>query len=210
VSATWADVSEQTIELQAVRNQLVEDSELDVGLKTGPRVALRYGRQPDHALVFQALSKDGPLWYEDGFPVEWSDDYYKCWTASVWRPARRAAAQAPDTEQWISDLTFYELRHSAISTALHSTLAMTRDGMNLHALAAYAGHDVQTLQRHYAHVIARYRGAPPIDLVVECDAALRQVTAQPCAPPEPAAGPQLEAQRGRRARATAARCATSP
>ena len=153
---------ERTVELQAVRSGLGEDSERDAGLKTGARVALllpsayerllahrealeaRHGPQPDNALVFQMLSADGPLWYEDGFPVEWSDDYYKRWTARVWRPARRVAAQAPDAPDWIAGLTFYELRHSAISTALHSTLAMTADGMNLHALAAYAGHDVQT------------------------------------------------------------------
>jgi hypothetical protein len=122
------------------------------GLKTGARVALiayrkaleaRFGEQPANALVFQALSSHGALWYEDGFPVEWSDDDYKRWTARVWRPARTVAARAPDADNWIADLTFYELRHSAISAALHSTLVMTKDGMNLHTLAAYAGHDVQ-------------------------------------------------------------------
>jgi len=106
-------------------------------------------RQPDNALVFQVLSREGPLWYEDGFPVEWSEDHYKRWTARVWRPARKLAAEAPDTDDWISGLTFYELRHTAISTALHSTLVMTKDGMNLHTLASYAGHDVRTMQRYY-------------------------------------------------------------
>ena len=53
----------------------------------------RFGEQPDNALVFQVLSKQGPLWYEDGFPVEWSEDHYKRWTARVWRPARQVAAQ---------------------------------------------------------------------------------------------------------------------
>lgn len=82
----------------------------------------------------------------------------------MWRPARKVAAQAPDTEDWIAELTFYELRHAAISMALHSTLVMTKDGMNLHTLASYAGHDVQTMQRYYSHVIARYRSSQPIDL----------------------------------------------
>ena len=58
-------------------------------------------------------------------------------------PGAQGGGQAPDTEDWISALTFYELRHTAISTALHSTLVMTKDGMNLHALASYAGHDVR-------------------------------------------------------------------
>jgi len=226
-SATWGDVRERTIELQAARNERGEDSDAEVGLKTGARVALllpntrdrllsyrealegRYGPQPDHGLVFQALSRQGPLWYEDGFPVAWSEDYYNRWTARVWRPARRVAAQAPDTADWISDLTFYELRHSAISTALHSTLVMTRDGMNLHTLAAYAGHDVQTLQRYYAHVIARYRDTRPINLEAECAKARRHVCARPFRPSGQAPGPQRAAQRRRRARARAAQGSAS-
>jgi hypothetical protein len=225
LSVTWADVEESTVRLQAVQNPLGEDSDVEVGLKTGARAALllpnahnrlmvyrealeaRFGRQPGHALVFQVLSQDGPLWYEGGFPVEWSDDHYKRWTARVWRPARKVAAMAPDTEDWISALTFYELRHTAISTALHSTLVMTKDGMNLHTLAAYAGHDVQTMQRYYAHVIARYRNRKPIDLEAECKAARRRVERRPFTPPEEQPGPQREAQRRRRNRVRAARAA---
>ena len=41
---------------------------------------------PDNALVFQVLSREGPLWYEDGFPVEWSEDHYKRWTPRVSGP----------------------------------------------------------------------------------------------------------------------------
>lgn len=207
LSATWADVREHTVELQAAQNELGEDSQLEVGLKTGARAALllpnaydrliayrealeaRYGEQPHNALVFQVLSRQGPLWYEDGFPVEWSTDHYKRWTARVWRPARKVAAQAPDTEDWIAGLTFYGLRHSAISTALHSTLVMTKDGMNLHTLASYAGHDVQTMQRYYSHVIARYRSSQPIDLERECEAVRLKVQAEPFTPAEQLAGP---------------------
>ncbi len=225
VSATWADVGEHTVQLQAVQNELGEDSDAEVGLKTGARVALllpnahdrvmayrdaleaRYGEQPDNALVFQVLSQQGPLWYDDGFPVEWSADHYYRWTARVWRPARRVAAQAPDTEDWIAGLTFYELRHTAISSALHSTLVMTKDGMNLHTLASYAGHDVQTMQRYYSHVIARYRNAPPIDLEAECALARQKVKSEPFQPDDQEPGPQRAAQRRRRARARAARIA---
>src|SRR4051795_1550159 len=216
MSATWRDVREGRVELQAVQNEIGDESDAEIGLKTGARVALllpnaydrliayrraldaRFGPQPDNALVFQEVSKEGPLWYEDGFPVEWSADHYKRWTARVWRPARHVAAQAPDTEDWIAGLTFYELRHGAMSTALHSTLVMTKDGMNLHALAAYAGHDVQTMQRYYAHVIARYRDTRPIDLEAECRAARRVVQAAPFTPANRPAGPQREAQRRRR------------
>ena len=106
---------------------------------------------------------------------------------------------------WIAGLTFYELRHSAISTALHSTLAMTKDGMNLHTLASYAGHDVQTMQRYYSHVIARYRNSLPIDLERECHAARLKVEAEAFSPAEQLPGPQRDAQRRRRSRAHAAR-----
>ena len=61
-------------------------------------------------------------------------------------------------------MTFYDCRHTAISMALHSTLVVGPYGMNLHNLAGWAGHDIQTLQRYYAHFIARYRGKEPIDL----------------------------------------------
>ena len=226
VSATWRDVREGTVELQAVQNELGDESDAEVGLKTGARVALllpnaydrlvayrraleaHYGKQPDNGLVFQECSREGPLWYADGFPVEWSPDHYKRWTARVWRPARRVAAQAPDTDDWIAGLTFYELRHSAISVALHSTFVMTKDGMNLHTLAAYAGHDVQTMQRYYAHVIARYRNAQPIDLQAECQAARDRVESAPFEPAEEPPGPQRQAQRRHRARTRTARDAT--
>jgi hypothetical protein len=55
--------------------------------------------------------------------------------------------------------------------------------MNLHNLAAWAGHDVQTLQRYYAHVIARYQGGEPIDLERECSEARAAVAAEPFKPP---------------------------
>lgn len=221
-SVTWADVREQTVELQAVQNELGEEADVEVGLKTGARAALllpnaydrlmayrealeaHFGGQPDNALVFQVLSKEGPVWYEDGFPVEWSDDQYHRWLARVWRPARKVAAEAPDTEDWIAGLTFYELRHTAISTALHSTLVMTKDGMNLHTLASYAGHDIQTMQRYYSHVIARYRGAEPIELEAECRAARAKVQAQGFKPTERPPSPQREERRRRRARVRAA------
>jgi hypothetical protein len=110
-SVTWADVAEGAVQLQAVQNPFGEESGVEVGLKTGARAALllpnaydrlmayrealeaRFGEQPDNALVFQVLSNDGPLWYEDGFPVGWSADDYKRWTARVWRPARTVAAR---------------------------------------------------------------------------------------------------------------------
>src|SRR5215211_4040764 len=91
-SVTWTDVGEHSVQLQAVQNALGEEADVEVGLKTGARAALllpnaydrllayrealvaRHGTQRENALVFQVLSEEGPVWYQDGFPVEWSDD----------------------------------------------------------------------------------------------------------------------------------------
>jgi hypothetical protein len=86
---------------------------------------------------------------------------------------------AQDVDPRLAGMRFYDCRHTAISMALHSTLVINRHGMNLHSLAAWAGHDVQTMQRHYAHVIARYYGMPAIDLEEECIAARRRVESEP-------------------------------
>jgi hypothetical protein len=218
-SATWADVYDRTVEFQrADGNHDDLEDDLGEGLKTGARAALlfdnaherlltyrseletRYGPQPDQGLVFQRLEQRGPQWAEDGAPVPWSTDAYKRWTARVWRPAREQAARAPDAAKGSAAMRFYDLRHTAISMALHSTLVMTTHGMNLHNLAAWTGHDVQTLQRRYSHIIARYRGTKPIDLDREFAQAEAKVEAQPFKPSDEIPGPQRAAQRRRRAR----------
>ncbi len=218
-SACWGDVHDRSVELQ--RASEVGDQNA-VGLKTGARAALllssareriaayrkaleaRYGRQPDEALVFQALGDEGPIWEErpDGLrvPVPWSEDAYKRWTARVWRPARDVAAKAPGAPKGLATMRFYDCRHTAISMALHSTLVIGPHGMNLHNLAGWAGHDVATLQRYYAHLIARYQGSDPIELERECKRARATVKKKPFKPKKKPAGPQHDAQRRRRAR----------
>jgi hypothetical protein len=228
-SARWGDLHERSVELQRPQGEPGAEHE-GVGLKTGARAALvlpnaaerieayrealeeRFGRQPDEGLVFQALGEEGPLWSERADrgrePVPWSDNEYKRWTARVWRPAREAAAEAEGAPQGLAGMRFYDCRHTAISMALHSTLVMGPHGMNLHNLAGWAGHDVQTLQRYYAHVIARYQGAEPIELEEECRAARERVEAEPFRPKQRkrrrgARG--ASAPRGRRAAAPGSR-----
>jgi len=58
-------------------------------------------------------------------------------------------------------------------------LVVNEHGMNLHSLAAWAGHDVQTMQGYYAHVISRYLGEPAIDLEEEWAAARERVEREP-------------------------------
>jgi integrase len=227
-SVTWADLYDSTVELQRASDEDPEDIE---GLKTGARAALllpsardristyraaledRFGPQPDNGLVFQVLDEDGPVWVPGGdgepVPLAMNDDAYNRWNARVWRPARKVAAQAPDVPQGIARMTFYDCRHTAISIALHSTLVMSPHGMNLHPLAGWAGHDIETLQRYYSHLIARYHGQPPIDLEAECQRARAAVEANPFDPDE-RAGPQREAQRRRRERVASSVRAPEP
>ncbi len=219
-SASWGDIHDRSVELQRPGGGLGEDR---IGLKTGARAALllssarerildyrnaletRYGPQPDRGLVFQVIGEEGPAWEaqpggREPNPVPWSYDDYKRWTARIWRPARDVAAQAKGVPKGLASMRFYDCRHTAISMALHSTLVMDSHGMNLHNLAGWAGHDVQTLQRYYAHLIARYQGKKPIDLEAECRATRARVAAEPFKPAERPASAQRAQQRRRRDR----------
>jgi integrase len=224
LSATWADLRSDTVELQRGAEADPEDIP---GLKRGAHVALllssardriaayrealeeRFGPQPPNGLVFQVIDEDGPVWLtpEDGapaVPLAMSLDAYNRWVARVWRPARAVAAQAPDAPAGLATMNFYDLRHTIISMALHSTLVMGPHGMNLHPLAGWAAHDIQTLQRYYAHFIARYQGKEPIDLEQECARARAQVAARPFKPAERPPSPQRAAARRRQERRRAA------
>jgi hypothetical protein len=206
-SATWADLHEHSIELQRPKHNPISPS-TRIGLKTGARAALllpnafdrittyrqsleaRFGTQPENALVFQALDDNGPKWTSTDkknlLPTPWTYNDYKRWTARIWRPARTRAATAPDASKGLASMRFYDCRHTAISMALHSTLVTSPHGMNLHNLAGWAGHDVQTLQRYYSHIIARYQNTEPIDLKSECETARKRVEAEPIDPDTPA------------------------
>lgn len=219
-SATWENLYETTVELQRASNRDPEDV---TGLKTGAHVALllanardriaiyrerledRFGPQPEDGLIFQVLGDEGPVWVQpesggEPVPLAWTKNNYNQWVKRVWIPARQVAAQAPDAPAGLGKMTFYDLRHTAISMALHSTLVMGPHGMNLHPLAGWSGHDIQTLQRYYAHLIARYHGQAPIDIEDECRAAREAVAADPFNAPDQRVSPQRYEQRRRRAR----------
>lgn len=212
---------------KAVNDDEEEDEEYALqGLKSGAHVALmvenaydrigmyraavesRFGPQPGNGLIFQVMDpEDGPIWVQDAdggprVPLAMTKNYYNQWVKRVFVPAREAAAEAPDTPPGVANMTFYDCRHTAISTALHSTLVMGQHGMNLHALASWAGHDIATLERHYRHIIARYLGADPIVIEEECRRARRQVEADPFIS-DAWAGPQRDAQQRRRKRQAA-------
>jgi hypothetical protein len=221
-SVTWGNLFDGTVELQRAAGA---SKRSDPGLKTGARVALllangrdrvsdyrcaleeRFGSQPEHGLVFQTLGPEGPVWRRPpgggtAEPVAWDMNSYNRWVARIWAPARLAAAQAPDSPQGLEAMRFYDCRHTAISMALHSTLVTGAHGMNLHRLASWAGHDIQTLERHYRHLIGRYMAEDPIDIEEECALARAVVESNPFEPIE-RPSPQRAAIQRRRARATA-------
>jgi len=234
-SVTWDDLFAPptpddlgTVELQ--QTSLEDEIEVVSGLKTGAHVVLmlpnawdrikryrealedRYGPQPGNGLVFQVLGDEGPVWISspDGgkpVPLAMSKDDYNRWVARVWRPARIVAAQAPDAPRGLATMRFYDCRHSAISMALHSTLVVGPHGMNLHPLSQWAAHDIEVLQKYYAHLIARYHGQPPIDVVQEGKRARAQVEAEPFEGDW--VGAQRELQRRHRARKKKARPSTT-
>lgn len=197
--AAWEDLREDTVELH--RRGSPRGRRL-AGLKSGAHVALLlpnardrlmdyrraleaiHGPQPAEALVFQLLGEEGPIWARPRgggrrVPLALTRNAYNRWVRTVWWPARSVAARAPDSPPGLAGMKFYDCRHTAISMALHSTLVMGPLGMNLHPLAAMAGHSIQTLESHYRHIIVRYIGKPPIDLVEECARAREQVEAGP-------------------------------
>lgn len=227
-TARREDLYPNSVELQRAADSAADEDSAP-GLKTGAHVALvlpngydrikaymdavdeMFGPQPGNALIFQAIGTDGPEWIEpagggEPEPLAWCDNYYKRWTARVWRPLRKAAAQAPDAPAGIDRMTFYDCRHTAISMAMHSTLVVGPHGMNLHPLAQWSGHDVSTLQRYYSHIIARYLGMPPIDLDGETRKAREHVEANPFTPRQQEA-PQREQQRRRHTRRRSAESA---
>ncbi len=207
-----------SIELQRAQEG---DSDMAEGLKSGAHAALmlpnayeriatyrsaledRFGPQPPNALIFQVLGPEGPEWAtaESGelVPLAWTKNFYNRWTKRVFNPARDLAAEAPDAPAGMDRMVFYDCRHSAISLALHSTLVIGPSGMNLHPLAGWSGHDIATLQEYYSHLIARYMGRPPIDIVKEGRRARAVVEAAPFEL-DNRTGPQRNEQRRRRER----------
>jgi hypothetical protein len=136
---------------------------------------------------------------EEPVPLASTKNAYNQWVRRVWAPARLVASKAPDAPPALEQMTLYDCRHTAISMALHSTLVVGHLGMNLHPLAGWAGHDIETLQRYYRHLVARYLNKPPIDLGTECGRARVVVEGAPFRDAAWTSG-QRSAQRRRRAR----------
>ena len=81
----------------------------------------------------------------DGGP--WLDHDFRNWRKRNFRPATEAIGLVAARP--------YDLRHSFASLLIH-------EGWPLMEIADQLGHSVETLLRHYAHLIAEMAGQPPI------------------------------------------------
>lgn len=219
-SATWDSIGKRSVSFS--RPDYVPKT--SPGLKTGKRVSVltpvardrilaykamleaEHGPQPGHGLVFAVLDPrtGAPLW--DGVaPVRWKPNDWRRWTSRVWRPAQTAALGAPDVRRAdgfapeLASITAYNLRHTAITLALRSTLYQTAHGPDVYRLAQAAGHDATTLQRDYASWIAEYDDDDLFELDEHLEQARLQVERSPYIAPR-VEGPQTVYARRNRAR----------
>jgi integrase len=94
----------------------------------------------------------------DGEP--WRDHDSRNWRKRVFRPATEAIG--------LVSARPYDLRHSFASLLIH-------EGRPLMEIADQLGHSVETLLRHYAHLIAEMAGQPPISAEQAISAARPQL-----------------------------------
>ncbi len=101
------------------------------------------------ALEAQRLSRPGALDAELPKPDggAWLDHDFRNWRKRSFRPATEAIGLVAARP--------YDLRHSFASLLIH-------EGRPLMEIADQLGHSVETLLRHYAHLIAEMTGQPPI------------------------------------------------
>jgi hypothetical protein len=160
------------------------------GLRPGEDRALRTADIREHTLqVWRAIGGKGELkelknskWHyppvppgvraavlefargrEFVFPMMQSENAHRDWTKRVFGPARNSVA-AEHRKRWpdLGRTTPYDLgRHSFAALYLRGGWW---EGYKRQELASWLGHDVRTLERHYAGLIAEYQRDPkPID-----------------------------------------------
>ena len=105
------------------------------------------------------------------FPMLQSENAQRDWTKRVFRPARdNVAAEHRDRWPDLGRTTPYDLgRHSFAALYLRGGWW---EGYRRQELASWLGHDVRTLEKHYAGLIAEYQRDPhPIDPAAELESA---------------------------------------
>ncbi|MGZ4288677.1 MAG: tyrosine-type recombinase/integrase [Solirubrobacteraceae bacterium] len=141
----WSNVRLNTllIERKLVRGELVPGQKNKRTIRT---VNLLKPLADDLAAYAQQTGSEGLVFPKpNGEP--WLDHDFRNWRKRVFRPAAEACGFVA--------LRPYDLRHSYASLLIH-------EGRPLMEIANQLGHSVETLLRHYAHLIAEMAGQPPI------------------------------------------------
>jgi integrase len=141
----WRHVRTNTllIEQKLVRGQIVAGQKTQRTIRTikllGPLAHdLAEYRAQSHATGVLFPKPDGGPWLDHDF---------RNWRKRNFRPATEAIGLVAARP--------YDLRHSFASLLIH-------EGRPLMEIADQLGHSVETLLRHYAHLIAEMAGQPPI------------------------------------------------
>jgi integrase len=141
----WRHVRTNTllIEQKLVRGQIVAGQKTQRTIRTikllGPLAHdLAAYRAQDHTAGLLFPRPDGGPWLDHDF---------RNWRKRNFRPATEAIGLVAARP--------YDLRHSFASLLIH-------EGRPLMEIADQLGHSVETLLRHYAHLIAEMAGQPPI------------------------------------------------
>lgn len=140
----WSHVRSNTIliERKLVRGELVAGQKNKRTIRT---VNLLKPLAGDLVTYAEPTGAEGLLFPKsDGEP--WLDHDFRNWRKRVFRPAAEACG--------FIGLRPYDLRHSFASLLIH-------EGRPLMEIADQLGHSVETLLRHYAHLLAEMAGQPP-------------------------------------------------
>jgi integrase len=144
LALAWSHVRSNTllIERKLVRGELVAGQKNRRTIRT---INLLRPLAADLSAYARQSGRDGLVFgRKDGEP--WRDHDFRNWRKRVFRPAAEACG--------FSGLRPYDLRHSFASLLIH-------EGKPLMEIAEQLGHSVETLLRHYAHLIAEMAGQPP-------------------------------------------------
>jgi integrase len=141
----WRHVRANTllIEQKLVRGQIVAGQKTNRSIRT-----IKVLAPLAHDLAeYRAQTRGTGLLFPKPDGGAWLDPDFRNWRKRSFRPATEAIGLVAARP--------YDLRHSFASLLIH-------EGRPLMEIADQLGHSVETLLRHYAHLIAEMAGQPPI------------------------------------------------
>jgi integrase len=158
----WADVRDRTLLVQRGADQAGKAKATKTRRRRPVRLLplLTQDLREHRLLARRPPDRESILLDEDG--EGWSKTTWQLWRRDRWAPACRAAGLGSVPRP-------YDLRHSFASLLL-------AEGRQPLYVAAQLGHSVAVLYSTYAHLIAEYAEAPPIDAEDE----IRHARAQVC------------------------------